>query len=98
MICLAENTEKYKTFSVPIEEEVTRISKNGKEITKTISYRLQFTDCASFMASSSSNLADNLAERIHEIDLNMGMMMKNVNHAESNTKIVIVVLNTQTLN
>ena len=72
MVCLAENTEKYKTFSVPIEEEVTRISKNGKEITKTISYRLQFTDCASFMASSLSNLADNLAEGIHEIRFKYG--------------------------
>ena len=37
--CLRENTEKYKTFSVPIEKEVTRIDKKGKEIIKTISYR-----------------------------------------------------------
>ena len=35
--CLGENTEKYKTFSVPIEKEVTRIAKNGNEIKKTIS-------------------------------------------------------------
>ena len=50
--CLGENTEKYITFSVPIEKEVTRIDKRGKEVTKTISYRLEFIDNASFMASS----------------------------------------------
>ena len=49
--CLRKNTEKYITFSVPIEKEVTRIDENGKEITKTISYRLQFTDSTRFMAS-----------------------------------------------
>ena len=32
--CLVENIEKYKTFTVPIEKEVTRIDKNGEEITK----------------------------------------------------------------
>ena len=30
-ICSGENTEKYITFSAPIEKEVTRIDKNGKK-------------------------------------------------------------------
>ena len=30
--CLGENTEKYFTFTVPIEKEVTRIDKNAGEI------------------------------------------------------------------
>ena len=34
--CLGENTEKYITFSVQIEKEVTIIDKHGKRITKTI--------------------------------------------------------------
>ena len=34
--CLGENTEKYITFTVPIEKEVTRIDKNGEEITKNL--------------------------------------------------------------
>ena len=34
--CLGENTEKYKTFTVPIEKEVRRIDKNVAEITKSI--------------------------------------------------------------
>ena len=36
--CLGENTEKYITFTVPIEIEVTRNAKNGEEITKNICY------------------------------------------------------------
>ena len=36
-ICLGEITKEYITFAVPIEKEVTRIDKNGEEITKTIS-------------------------------------------------------------
>ena len=35
--CLEENTEKYITFTVPIEKEVIRIDKNGEEITNNIS-------------------------------------------------------------
>ena len=38
--CLGENTDKYITFMVPIEKEVTSIYKNGEKITKT--YLLQF--------------------------------------------------------
>ena len=40
LTCLGENTEKHITFPVPRKKEVTRIDKNGKECTKTISYRL----------------------------------------------------------
>ena len=54
-------------FRVPIEKEVTRIDKNGKVITKSISYTLQFIDSARFMASSLSNLVNNLSEGIHGI-------------------------------
>ena len=39
--CSGENTEKYITFSAPIEKEVTRIEKNGKKNTKN--YILHFT-------------------------------------------------------
>ena len=63
--CLGENTEI--TFTVPIEKEVTAIDKNGEEITETISYILQFIDSAIFMASSLSNLVNNLSEGIHRI-------------------------------
>ena len=49
--CLGEYTQKYTTFTVPIEKEVTRIDKNGEEVTKNISYLLQFIDGARFIKS-----------------------------------------------
>ena len=64
--CLAENTEKYKTFSVSKEKEVKRIGKNKVDVTKTISFKFQLIDSARFTASSLSNFVDNLAERIHK--------------------------------
>ena len=65
--CLGENTEKYKTISVPIEKEVTKIDKDGNESVVTISCKIKFIDGARSMATSLSNLVDNLAERIHKI-------------------------------
>ena len=69
---LVENTEKFITFTVPIEKEVARIDKNGEEITKNISCILQFVDSASFMASSLSNLANNLSEGVYRIKCEFG--------------------------
>ena len=54
-------------ISVPIEKEVKAIDKNGGEITKNTSYRLKFIDGARLMASSLSNLVNNLANGIHKI-------------------------------
>ena len=64
--CLGENTEKYRTFAVLTEKVVTRTDKNGEEIIKNISYRLQFIDSARFLTSSLSNLVNNLSEGIHK--------------------------------
>ena len=63
--CLGENTEKCITFTVPIEKENTRIDKNGEEVTKNISYILQFIDSSRFMTSS--NFVNNLSQGIHKI-------------------------------
>ena len=65
--CLVENTERYITFTVSIKKEVTRIDKYGKRIKKNVSYILQFIDSARFMATSLSNLENNLSEGIHKI-------------------------------
>ena len=46
---------------------MTRVDKNGEEVTKTISYRLQFVDRARFMASSLTISVDNLSEEIYKI-------------------------------
>ena len=69
--CLWENTEKHITFSVPIEKEIMRIDKSGKEI-KTISYRLQSIDSTRFMASLLPNLVNSLAGGIHRIKCKYG--------------------------
>ena len=65
-------SEKCITFRAPIEKEVTRIDKIGEEITKSISYILQFIDSARFMTSSLSNLIYNLSEEIHRIKCKFG--------------------------
>ena len=51
--CLEENTGKYISFSVPLKKE----NDNGKKIT----YKLKFIDSYRFMATSLSNLVDNLS-------------------------------------
>ena len=79
--CLGGNTEKYKTFSVLIEKEVIKIDKDGNESVVTISYKIKFIDSARFMASSLSNLVDNLAKGIQKLSV----------------KIVIVFLNTKSV-
>ena len=57
---LGENTTKYITFFSSNGKRSYKIDKNGKEITKTISCRLQFLDTKIFMASSLSNLVDGI--------------------------------------
>ena len=37
--CLADNTEKYITFSVPIKKETIKIDKNGNDETIEILYK-----------------------------------------------------------
>ena len=65
--CLGGYTEKYITFSIPIEKEVIKTDKSGKEITETISYQSQFIDSTRFMRSSLPNLANNFPGGNHRI-------------------------------
>ena len=55
--CLGENKEKYIIFSVPIKKELDN--------SKTITYKLKFTDSFRFMLTLLSSLADNLSEKLH---------------------------------
>ena len=59
--------EKYKTFSVLIENEVTKVDKEGNENIITISSKIKFIDSARFIATPLSNLVDNLVKGIHKI-------------------------------
>ena len=56
------NTEKYKTSSILIEKEVTKVDKDVNESVVTMSYEIKCIDSAKFMATSLSNLVDNLTE------------------------------------
>ena len=55
-----------------MKKEITRIDKDGEEITKNISYILQFIDSPKFMASSFWNLVNNLPEGLHRIKCKLG--------------------------
>ena len=53
---------------VPIKStNVSKINKDSNESVVTISYKIKFSDSARFMATSLSNLVDNLKEGIHQI-------------------------------
>ena len=67
MESFGKNTEKYKTFPVPMEKDITKFYKDGNESVVTVSYKIKLNDSARFMASSLSNLVDNLTEGIHKI-------------------------------
>ena len=66
--CIGENKEKYKTFSVPIRKGIIEIDKDGNKTDESITYKIKFTDSERFMASSLSNLVDNLTEEIQIIN------------------------------
>ena len=91
---LGENTKKYITLTAPVEKEVTRIDKNGEEIIKHIAYILQFTDSTRFMASSLSNIVNNISEGIYRVKCKYGHDQNNVKLAELHISIATVFLNT----
>ena len=62
---LGENTEKYITFSVPINKQITKIDKDSNDKVIQISYKIKFIDSFRFWPSSLSSLADNLSEGLH---------------------------------
>ena len=90
------NTEKYIAFAIPIEKEVIRINKSRKEMTKTISYRLQFIDSARFMVNNQIWLIILLKEFL-VLNVNTDVIIKNVKLMELNIKIASVFLNTKTV-
>ena len=47
--------EKCKTFPTLIEKEVTKTDNDRNKRVVTVSYKIKFIDCATFMAISLSN-------------------------------------------
>ena len=63
---VSEKYRKVQNFFRSNRNEVTKINKDGNEGVVTISYKIKFIDNAMFLASSLSNLVDNLTEGIHK--------------------------------
>ena len=63
--CLAENTEKYITFLVPIKKEITKKDKDDNNTITKMSYKIKFIDSYRFMSCSLSSLVTNLSEKLH---------------------------------
>ena len=82
------------TFTVPVEKEATRIDKVAKEISKTISYRLQFID---LWQAHYQILLIILLKDFIRLNVKKNMILKNVKLAELNGKISTNFLNTESV-
>ena len=58
---------------------MTKRDKDGNNSVATISYKIKFIDSSRFIASSLSNLVDNLAEGIHKIKCKVAIYFLNIN-------------------
>ena len=65
--CLGESTEKYITFTVPVEKEVTRIDKMENKLQKLYLTYYNLLIVQDFMKSSLSSLVNNHSEGTHKI-------------------------------
>ena len=70
------NGKKYIAFTVPIEKEATIIEKKMEKKIQKMSYIWQFIDSSRFMASSLSNIVNNLSEGIHKTNCKFGHNVK----------------------
>ena len=57
---------------------MTKRDKDGNNSVATISYKIKFIDSSRFIASSLSNLVDNLAEGIHKIKCKVAICFLNI--------------------
>ena len=88
------NKEKCINFSVTIIEDVKRIVKKRKEVKpKFISYKLQFINILRFIASVLSIFFILLWKEFIKLNVNIGIILKNMKNVESNTKIVSAIVN-----
>ena len=79
-----KNTEKYKTFSVPVTKEVKRIGKTGEETSKSISYRLQLVDSTKFWQAYCQILLIILLKEFIKLNTNMEITLKNAKRMKLN--------------
>ena len=65
-------------LTVLIEKEVIRTDKNGENVSKNISYTLQFIDSTRFMEIFFSNFVKNPSKGIHKIKCKHGLAELNI--------------------
>ena len=71
-----------------MEKEATRIDKKGKEITKTISYRLQFIESA--IITHYQILLIILLSEFTKLNVHTDMIIKNITHVKLNTRLQVL--------
>ena len=91
--CLGENIEKYITFTVSIEKEVTRIDKNGEEIIKNISYIFNLLKAEDLWQAHYQILSIIFLKKFIELNVSSDMTIKNVKHVELNISFATVFFN-----
>ena len=89
--------EKYITFTVPIEKEVTRIDKNGEEITKKYFTYYDLLIGQNLWQAHYQILSIILVKEFTELNVNADSMIKNVKHVDLNISIASVFLSIQIL-
>ena len=97
LTCLGKKTVKYITFTIPIRKEVTRIDKNGEEVTKNISYILQLIGSTRLMAAHNQILSIIFLMEFIELNVITDTMIKNAKLEELNLNIATTLLNMQIL-
>ena len=74
--CLEENTAKYINFSVPVQKAVTRIDKNGEEITKPYVTDYNLLIAQEFWQVHYQILLIILLNEFMKLNISMNMMIK----------------------
>ena len=95
--CLGENTEKYITFTVPIEKEVTRLIKMGNKLQKIYLTYYNLLMVQDLWQAHYQILSIIFLKEFIELNVNTDMMIKYVKLVEFNISIVTEFLKTQTL-
>ena len=74
--------EKYVTFKVPIKKEVTRIDKNGEEMTKNVYYMLQLLIAQDLWQDHYQILSLIFLKEIMKLNVNVDTMIKKMKFVE----------------
>ena len=95
--CLGENSQKYITFTLPTEKEVTKNDKNGEEVSKIYPQYYNLLTMQDLWQAHYQILLIVFLQEFIKLNINTDTMIKNLKLAELNINIATVFLNTKTL-